>query len=85
MTIPGDIDSEAIRLLKKADWPWDGFEKAFIEARDPKQETTEDYRGRALARISYAELRDHGLAGKASTEERDAGIKWLRKKLTATT
>jgi hypothetical protein len=56
---------------------------AFVEARDPERETTEDYRSRSPARISYEELRDEGLAGPASTVEREDGLRWLRGRLCA--
>ena len=83
MTIPTDIDSEAIRLLEESDWPWSNWDKAFIESRNPERETTEDYRRRSPNRISYAELKDHGLANSSSTEVREAGMIWLRGKLAA--
>jgi hypothetical protein len=83
MAIPSNIDSEAIRLLEEADWPWSDTHMAFIEARDPERETTEDYHSRSPDRISYAELRDQGLAGSAPTPEREAGLRWLRGRLSA--
>ena len=82
MAIPTNIDPEAARLLEEVDWPWSDTEKAFIEARDPKKETTEEYRSRSSARISYEELRDHGLAGPAPRTEREARLRWLRERLS---
>lgn len=83
MSRPDDIDHEAMRLLEEADWPWSDHHKAFVEARDPQRETTEEYRGRQPAYIAYAELQDHGLAGQALPAARRAGIQWLREKLSA--
>lgn len=79
----GDIDPEAIRLLEEADWPWSNRDKAFVEARDPERETTAQYRARNKAQVTYAQLRDHGLAGRAAAGERDVGISWLRETLSA--
>jgi hypothetical protein len=83
MAKPDNINSETIRLLNEADWLWSDSKKAFVKARDPEQETTENYRSRSSAQISYEELRDHGLAGTASEPERYAGLQWLRDKLSA--
>ena len=83
MSRPSDIDPGAVRLLEEADWPWSETNKAFAEARDPEQETSEEYRNRPAGRIGYGELRDHGLAGSASAAEREAGLRWLRGKLPA--
>jgi hypothetical protein len=77
-----NTDPEAVRLLKEAHWPWSNLEKAFIEARDREKETTEEYRRRFPARISYEELRDHGLAGPTSGTEQEAGLLWLRERLS---
>jgi hypothetical protein len=83
MSIPSNIDSEAIRLLEEADWPWHDFSMAFVKARNPEQETTEQHRSHPPDQISYVELRDHGLAGPASTARREAGLQWLRGRLFA--
>jgi hypothetical protein len=83
MGIPADIDPEVIRLLEEADWPWSNGEKAFVEARNPEKETTEEYRKRSPERIGYGQLRDHGLAGPTSGKERETGLQWLRDRLSA--
>jgi len=83
MTIPSNVDAEAIRLLDEADWPWSDLEKAFVKSRNPDRETTGEYLQRSSNRISYAELKDHSLVGSESTEAREAGIRWLRGKLSA--
>jgi hypothetical protein len=75
MSIPSNIDPEAMRLIEEADWPWSELGRAFVEARDPERETTENYRSRPPARISYDELRDHGLAGTASRADREEGLR----------
>jgi hypothetical protein len=82
MAKPTDIDLEATRLLEKVNWPWSDAEKSFVEARDPQKETTEQYRSRIRAKVTYEELRDHGLAGPGSRSEREAGLKWLRERLS---
>jgi len=82
MAMPTNIDPEAVRLLEEANWFWSDAEKAFIEARDPEKETTEEYRSRSPTRISYEELRDYGLAGSASGTERETTLRWLRNKLS---
>ena len=69
MAKPGDIDPEALHLLEESDWPWSDWHRAFVEARDPERETTEEYRARQPARVSYAELQDNGLAGSAEVVE----------------
>lgn len=83
MARPGDIDPEALRLLEESDWPWSDNHRAFVEARDPDRETTEQYRGRQPAQVTYAALRDHGLAGSTPGGGREAGIRWLRDTLSA--
>lgn len=83
MTIPGNIDSAAIRLLVEAQWLWSDAHMAFIEPRDPEQETADDYRSRSPIRISYEELRDRHLAGSWSTAGREEGLRWLRGKLSS--
>jgi hypothetical protein len=80
--MPANIDPAAVRLLEDADWPWSNADHAFIEARNPQKETTEEYRRRSPERISYAELRDHGLAGSTSVTETEVGLRWLRSKLS---
>jgi hypothetical protein len=42
----------------------------------------EEYRSRSPARISYEKLRDHGLAGLSSRTGREAGLLWLRERLS---
>jgi len=59
--MPINVHLRAIQLLKNANWIWSEARKAFIETRDPERETTEDYRRRSPATISYEEIRDHGL------------------------
>jgi hypothetical protein len=81
MSRPSNIDSEVMRLIEEADWPWSDWNRAFVEARDPEQETTADYRSRSPGQISYVELQDHRLTGSASSAERQAGLQWLRGKL----
>jgi len=83
MSIPSTIASEAIQLLEEADWPWSNIHNAFVESRDPERETTENYLSRSPAQISYEELREHRLAGPASMAEREAGLQWLRRRLSA--
>lgn len=74
MSRPSDINSEAIRLLEEADWPWSDAHKAFVQSWDPERQTTEDYRSRSPARISYEELQDRRLAGPASRAEQKSGL-----------
>ncbi|MDP2651669.1 MAG: hypothetical protein Q8O94_00855 [bacterium] len=81
MSKPTDIDPEATRLLEEADWPWSDAEKAFVEARAPQKEATEQYRSRFKAKVTYEDLRDRGLVGSASRREREAGFEWLRERL----
>ena len=85
MSIPSNIDSEAIQLLKEADWPWDGSKYAFVKAHNPAQEILEQYHSHLPDHISYGELRDHNLASPASTTKREAGLQWLRGRLSAAT
>jgi hypothetical protein len=82
MSTPSDIDPEAIRLLAEADWPWSEWDRAFVKARDPGRETTEEYRLRPPAQVGHGDLRDHGLAGPASAPAREAGLRWLRERLS---
>jgi hypothetical protein len=83
MAISSNVNSEAILLLEEADWLWSDAHMAFVKARDPERETTEDYRSRSPDRIGYEELQDHGPAGPASTAEREAGLRWLRERIYA--
>jgi hypothetical protein len=83
METPANIATKAIQLLEKADWFWSNTEKAFIEARNPDEETTEEYRSRPLSRISYEEIRDHGLTKSASESDQEIGLQWLHKRLTS--
>ena len=53
MTQRIDLDSEAARLLKEADWLWSDAELAFVEARDRQRETTEEYHGRSKACVTH--------------------------------
>jgi hypothetical protein len=76
-----NIDPEAVRLLEEADWHWSECHNSFEQGRDPDKETTEEYLNHPPDRISYEELRDHGLAGQALTADREAGFQWLRRKL----
>ena len=82
MSRPTNIDSEAIRILEKANWPWSDATYAFVKSRDPERETTEDYRSRSPGRINYGELHDHHLLGPASTAELEDGLQWLRERLS---
>lgn len=84
MTMPTSIDPEAVRLFEEADWAWNDNKKAFIEARQPNQESTADYRSRLPGSVGYGELRDHGLAGTTSAPNRDKGLAWLRRRLIST-
>lgn len=82
MGVPTNIDPEAVQLLEEFNWLWSDAERAFIEARDPEQETTEEYRSRFKARVTYEDLRDHGFVGPVSGREREAGFGWLRERLS---
>jgi len=70
-----DIDPEAIRLIEDADWLWSDWDRAFVKARDPESETRGGYRRGLRAQISSDDLRDYGLAGRASNEKREAGLR----------
>ena len=83
MSIPRTIDGEAVRLLEEANWLWNDLNMAFIEARDPVQETTEVSPGDATSQITYEEIQHHGLARRAIPAQRDAGLQWLRGSLSA--
>jgi hypothetical protein len=81
MTISTKFSNEAIRLLENANFIWSNSENAFIEARDPEKETTAEYLGRPLSKISLEEMRDHCLLKTDSVPEQELGLQWLRKKL----
>lgn len=81
MSIPNDIDPEALRAFGRAGWIWVDSQKAFVETRQPEIESTAEYQNRAKMFVGYGELRDRGLAGLNSSATRDAGITWLRNKL----
>ena len=81
MSIPSEVDPEALSLFRRADWVWVDLQKAFIETRQRERETTAEYQSRAKMFVGYGELRDRGLAGLNSAATRDAGITWLRNKL----
>jgi len=83
MSIPGNIDSAAIRFFEEAQWPWSDTHMAFIEPRDPERETANEYRSRSPIQISYEGLRDHHLAGPSSTAGQEEGLRWLRGKLSS--
>ena len=78
MATPKDIDPQALQLLIDAEWPWDGWQMAFVEPRHPEAESSDEYRRRAPRSIGYAELRDRGLAGTTSQALRESGLAWLR-------
>ena len=84
MSIPRNIDPEAIRVLKAEDWPWNDYEHAFVKAHNPERETLEQYRSRPPDQISYAELKDHGLTDSVTMEKRGAGLQWLQGRLSIT-
>lgn len=81
MAMATNIDPEAVRLLEEADWPWNDRKKAFVEARQPKRESSADYQRRLPRSVGYGELRDHGLAGATSAANRHKGLAWLRRLL----
>jgi len=78
-----NIDTEALKLLVESDWIWSDIDYAFIKARDPMKENTEQYRTHERNKINYEELREHNLVNPKSTVSRDAGLEWLRKRVLA--
>ena len=81
MSLTKNLDPEAIRLLGEADWVWSEIDCAFIKARDPMKEDTEQFRYRDANKINYEDLRDHNLVKPTPKRGREAGIKWLRKRI----
>lgn len=81
MIISTKFSIEAIRLMESANFIWANAENAFIEVRDPDKETTTEYLSRPLSKISFEEMRDHGLLKLATIPEQELGLQWLRKKL----
>jgi len=81
MSILPNIGKEVIQLLQEVDFIWDNLSKAFIEAREPERESTDEYKNRSKRSISYEELRDHGLVGTVSEADHERGLAWLRHKL----
>ena len=75
------FSNEAIRILENANLVWSNNENAFIEARDPDKETTDEYLGRPLLKISFEEMRDHCLLKTDSMPEQELGLQWLCKKI----
>ena len=75
------FSNRAIHILEKANLIWSNSERSYVEVRHPDEETTAEYRNRALLKISYEEMRDHGLLQSASASEQELGLKWLRKRL----
>jgi hypothetical protein len=82
MVMPINVHPGAVQLLEKANWIWSDARKVFMETRNPERETTEEYRRRSPATISYEEIRDHGLIGPAPVTEQEAGLRWLRERLS---
>jgi hypothetical protein len=81
MTISTKFSIEAIHLLERANFSWSNGENAFVEVRDPDKETTAEYLSRPPSKISFEEMRDHGLLKSATVPEQELGLQWLRKKL----
>lgn len=82
MKTSANIATKAIHLLEEANCIWSNAEKAFIEARNLDEETTAEYRSRSLLRISFEEIRDHGLVQSASEAEQEVGLQWLSERLS---
>ncbi len=78
MAIPNDIDREALHLIHEAGLEWEDSSREFIETRDTKRESTEDYRSRKVKRVSHAQLRDLGLTGTDTKLDRSHGIERLK-------
>lgn len=85
MNLPKNMDSMALNLLAEADWPWSPIAMAFVKARNPAQEGTEEYCSHPAEQISYEELQGHHLVNPKSADEREAGLKWLRGRLYPST
>lgn len=82
MTDNIDIDHEAIGLLNASGWHWSDNRLSFEKGRDPNKETTEEYRSRPRHLISYEELKNNNLVGEVATKDREAGLQWLRRKIS---
>ena len=83
MSVLTTVDAEAVELFDEADWIWSDLDRAFVKARDPNKETTEEYRSHPPDCIAYEELEDHGLAGQATSAQRETGLQWLEDRLSA--
>ncbi len=70
MPRPRNIAPEAIMLFDQAGWAWRDFDLGFRKSGEP------------TLRISYKEIQDHHLVGSRSTENRETGLQWLRRKLS---
>ncbi len=71
MPRPRNIHPEAITLLDNAGWVWRDFDLGFLKSGDP------------TVCITYGDMRSHHLIGSRSTEERENGLQWLRRTLSA--
>ena len=87
MPIPNNIDTEAVKLFKEANWPWDDRARLFRRAARLKES---DYEARQQQMpnadiVSYDALRHHGLApeeGDIVTEpETKKGLQWLKNRI----
>ncbi len=84
MPRPRNIYPEAVVLLERAGWAWCDFGLGFLKSWDQEQQTLGEYRSRPPLRISYVEIKNHHLVGsRSTTEERETGLKWLRRALSA--
>jgi hypothetical protein len=82
MVMPLNVHPGAVQLFETANWIWSDARKAFMKTRNPERETTEEYRRRSPATKIYEEIHDHGLIGSAPVTEQEAGLRWLRERLS---
>ena len=76
------INQQAIEMCEKAGCAWNSLNCSFVETRDEKRETLDQYKSRKKDMISYEELRKNGLAIETTNRSLiEIGLKWLKSKL----
>jgi hypothetical protein len=79
MTIPKDLNPEALKIIQEAGWIWDPGRWAFVETWQPGMETLAEFSQRRPGFIGFETLRDDmGLIGSAISQERVERLARLR-------
>lgn len=83
MSMRDRIDPEANQLLEAMNWYWSDGDMSYVKSRNPDQQTTEEYHSHPKAYITYEQLSDHGLTHPMTPRSREAGLRWLRRRMVA--